>query len=89
MVHGDAEGVKSGRRLAVKPHGGFMERMPRPTRGCPSWSLSPCRKATTCPGRVSAKARTSRLNLRDPNDRAWWRAMVLYVFATNWSGLEL
>ena len=31
MVHGHAEGVKAGRRLAVKLYGGFMEGMPEPT----------------------------------------------------------
>ena len=30
MVHGDAEGVKTGRRLAVKAHGRFMKGMPGP-----------------------------------------------------------
>ena len=30
MVHDHAEGVKTGRRLAVKAHGGFMKRMPGP-----------------------------------------------------------
>lgn len=29
------------------------------------------------------------LDLRDPNHRAWWRAMILHVFATDWSGVEL
>ena len=28
MIHGDAEGVKAGRGLAVKPDGGLMKRMP-------------------------------------------------------------
>ena len=28
MVHGDAESVKAGRRLAVKPDSGFMKRVP-------------------------------------------------------------
>lgn len=27
MIHRDAEGMKTGRRLAVKAHGGFMKRM--------------------------------------------------------------
>ena len=30
MVHGDAERVKAGRRLAVKPDSGFMKRVPGP-----------------------------------------------------------
>ena len=29
------------------------------------------------------------LDLKDPDQRAWWRAMVLHVFATDWSGVEL
>ena len=49
MVHGDAERVKAGRRLAMKPHGGFMKRMPgsalarleRLDTGCPKPGYGP------------------------------------------------
>lgn len=29
------------------------------------------------------------LDLKKPSHRVWWRAMVLLVFATDWSGVEL
>ena len=29
------------------------------------------------------------LDLKKPSHRVWWRAMVLHVFATDWSGVEL
>lgn len=30
-----------------------------------------------------------KLDLKKPSHRVWWRAMVLHVFATDWSGVEL
>lgn len=29
------------------------------------------------------------LDMKKPGHRVWWRAMVLHVFATSWSGVEL
>ena len=41
------------------------------------------------PGKGLFRGADFKLDLRDPDQRAWWRAMVLHVFATDWSGVEL
>ena len=38
---------------------------------------------------LARRGKNISLNLRDLNERAWWRAMVLHVFATDWSRIEL
>ena len=40
-------------------------------------------------GLLARRGKNIELNLKNPNDRAWWRAMVLHVFATDWSRIEL
>lgn len=65
-------------------------RLCQKTPGRLGWSSSPCRRAAACRARTSLARRGKNisLNLRDLNERAWWRAMVLHVFATDWSRIE-
>lgn len=36
-----------------------------------------------------ANERGMQLDVENPNQRIWWRAMVLLVFATDWSAIDL
>ena len=46
-------------------------------------------QTTGVPGTGLCRGTTLDLDLRDPAHRAWWRAMILHVFATDWSRVEL
>ena len=45
-------------------------------------------KTTGLPSEGLLARRGKNIELKNPNDRAWWRAMVLHVFATDWSRIE-
>ena len=57
--------------------------------GLPWLVVIAVRKDTRLPGEGLFKNEAFALDLGEPSQKVWWRAMVAAVFATDWSGVEL
>ena len=84
MAAANLPAVAAGRRLDYI-HAKLSEKSP----GLPWLVAIAVSRTTGVPGEGLCRGTNLQLDLRDPNDRAWWRAMILHVFATDWSGVDL
>ena len=76
--------VRAGTRLDYI-HARLSEKSP----GLPCLVAIAVSKGTGMPSSGLFRNEGFELDLKKAGHRVWWRAMVLHVFATDWSGVEL